>query len=74
MKLGVLLMEAAAVGVLTVILGIIVVSVMNLMKLKLAREVSMGIALFIIGGLIHLFCEVTGVNKWYCKNGHACSK
>jgi H+/Cl- antiporter ClcA len=25
-----------------------------------------------IGFLFHIFCEVTHINKWYCKNGHAC--
>jgi|TARA_B110000196_G_scaffold149267_1_gene128937 hypothetical protein len=28
----------------------------------------------VTGALLHLLCEVTGVNKWYCKNGNACSK
>ncbi len=29
----------------------------------------MEISLFITGCLIHLLCEVSGVNNWYCKNG-----
>ena len=28
---------------------------------------------FISGFLFHIFCEYLGVNKWYCKNGNACS-
>ena len=28
----------------------------------------------VAGALFHLICEATGVNKWYCKNGNACSK
>jgi hypothetical protein len=31
------------------------------------------IATIIIGILTHLVCEVSGVNKWYCKNGNACN-
>ena len=27
---------------------------------------------FVTGVIIHLLCEGTGINKWYCKNGNAC--
>jgi len=27
----------------------------------------------IIGMLVHLLCEFSGLNKWYCKNGNACN-
>lgn len=27
---------------------------------------------FFIGFLIHILCEWSGINKWYCRNGHAC--
>ena len=27
---------------------------------------------FLTGFFIHLFCEVSTINKWYCKNGSAC--
>lgn len=29
---------------------------------------------FIIGVLVHLICEYTKINKWYCENGNACIK
>lgn len=28
--------------------------------------------LFLTGVLVHLICELTGINNWYCKNGNAC--
>lgn len=28
----------------------------------------------ISGALVHVFCETTGLNGWYCKHGVACSK
>tara|TARA_B110000858_G_C17798317_1_gene473745 strand:+ start:215 stop:415 length:201 start_codon:yes stop_codon:yes gene_type:complete len=30
--------------------------------------------MFIVGFLIHLMFEILGLNKWYCKNGAACSR
>lgn len=27
---------------------------------------------FLIGFLIHLLCEWSEINKWYCRNGYAC--
>ena len=30
--------------------------------------------MFIVGFLIHLVFEALGLNKWYCKNGAACSR
>lgn len=28
---------------------------------------------FLLGGLFHLVCEMTKVNRWYCTNGTACA-
>ena len=69
-----LLIEAVAVGVLVVLLGYVVIYVMESMKLKMNRDKQMIIGFFVLGALTHLVCEFTGVNKWYCKNGHACLK
>ena len=33
---------------------------------------NMYLRIFILGASIHLFCEFTGINGWYCKNGNAC--
>ena len=72
MNLQALLMEAVAVGVVVVILGYLVVYVMEHMKLKMGREKQMILGFFMLGVITHLVCEFTGVNKWYCKKGHAC--
>tara|TARA_B100001094_G_C18184044_1_gene802633 strand:- start:142 stop:501 length:360 start_codon:yes stop_codon:yes gene_type:complete len=29
---------------------------------------------FLLGFILHIICELTGVNKWYCRNGNACKK
>lgn len=29
---------------------------------------------FLTGILVHLICQWTGINKWYCKHGDACRK
>jgi len=69
-----LLMEAIAVGILVVLLGYVVVYFMESMKLKIDKDKQMIIGFFMLGFLTHILCEFTGVNKWYCKNGHACLK
>ena len=27
---------------------------------------------FALGFITHIVCELSGINKWYCKNGNAC--
>lgn len=29
--------------------------------------------MFLVGVLMHLLFEFSGINKWYCKNGVACN-
>jgi hypothetical protein len=31
------------------------------------------IATFVTGAILHLLCEFSGINRWYCKNGNACN-
>ncbi len=74
MNLVTLLTEAGAIGVLTVVLGYLIIFLMDALKYKMGRNLPMYVVLFVLGATIHLFCEFTGVNRWYCKNGHACKK
>lgn len=29
---------------------------------------------FIAGFLVHIICEIFGINKWYCTHGAACRR
>lgn len=59
-----LMIEGLVVGSIMVILHI-------LMKRYIRNEKTL---LFLIGLLGHFLFEVTGANKWYCKNGYSCKK
>ena len=65
--------EIFVVGILTMIIGLIV---SHIMMGKDARNFKhwhqVAASYFITGVLIHMICEATGINKWYCTNGHAC--
>lgn len=77
-----LIVEAVVVGIMTIIFGNIAGFLIGpLFKVDLPKVCStwnkfytMEITLFVTGVLIHLFCEYTGINKWYCKNGFACMR
>tara|TARA_B100001758_G_scaffold53652_1_gene44039 strand:- start:12762 stop:13004 length:243 start_codon:yes stop_codon:yes gene_type:complete len=77
-----LIVEAIIVGVMTIIFGNVSgILISPLFKVDLPKVCStwnkfytMEITLFLTGVLIHLFCEFSGINKWYCKNGFACMK
>lgn len=60
-----LLIEMFAVGVVTIIIGYCIE--------LLCSQLPKPLYLFILGSCIHLICEMTGVNKYYCKNGVACT-
>lgn len=72
--------EALVVGLLTVIIGTIIgFLIAKLTKINLPdickdwnKYYTMEISLFLTGVAIHLLCEYSGINKWYCKNGVAC--
>ena len=77
-----LLIEALIVGILTVVVGTIVGFFLgslfstNLPKICKSwnKNHIMELSLFLTGFFIHLLCEFSGVNKWYCKNGDAGKK
>ena len=73
-----LFIEAIAVGILLVPLGYLVLyGSVELSKRyksvdRMDKNIKMSLGFFILGMLTHLFCELTGINKWYCKKGIAC--
>ena len=75
-----LLIEAVVVGIGVVIIGTLVGYVvgkcLSIDLPKLCKEWNknhiMEISLFLTGVIFHLLCEFSGLNRWYCKNGHAC--
>lgn len=81
-----LIYESVSVGALTVLFGNVVACLLDFavlspnLKMKLPllatkdRFYEKGILLFLTGVCIHLFSELLGINKWYCRNGRACKK
>ena len=75
-----LLIEAVVVGISVVIIGSLVGYVvgrsLSVDIPKLCKEWNknhiMEITLFLTGFILHLVCEFSGVNGWYCDNGNAC--
>jgi ABC-type spermidine/putrescine transport system permease subunit I len=67
------LKEALIVGVGTVVIGILIKYLIELFAKKEKHELYIFIViLFLTGFLIHIICQFTGVNKWYCRHGSAC--
>ena len=72
------LLEALVVGLATMILGTIisVVAMYSQADFSISKITfwpSLLASHFLVGFLVHLVCEWSGVNRWYCKNGHACT-
>ena len=63
------LIEALVVGVLTAIIGVLMTKAI---KFNLSEPRELVVFLLVLGVIIHLLCESTGINHWYCKNGNAC--
>lgn len=78
MNINRLLIEAIAVGILLVPLGYLVLyTSVELSKRystikNMDKNIKMSLGFFILGMLTHIFCDLTGINKWYCKKGLAC--
>jgi len=68
-------LEAIIVGIMNIAFGFIVSYLSMGEKAKtFTHWNSLLLSFFITGVLIHLFCEVSGINKRYCKDGNACKK
>jgi len=71
---GKILKEALVVGVGLTIVGMILhLLTKYVMKHDMNDNYILAIHFFIAGFIVHLLCEYSGVNKWYCSNGNACS-
>tara|TARA_B100000902_G_C26456800_1_gene503513 strand:- start:92 stop:334 length:243 start_codon:yes stop_codon:yes gene_type:complete len=75
-----ILIEAVVIGLATIVIGTIVgyivgrnlsVDLPTLCK-KWNKNHVMEISLFFTGFFLHLICEYSGINHWYCKFGNAC--
>jgi hypothetical protein len=60
--------------VVSIILLMISIPVMEITKTKFptAGQEKYYFATIAIGLFTHFFCEYSGLNSWYCKNGVAC--
>ena len=80
---SVIIIEAMFVGIITVIIGHLSRYLLNLYY-NVEEKVSiyeswnknyiMEKQLYVTGLLIHIICQLSGINHWYCKNGVACKK
>jgi len=74
------LKEAIGVGFLGMIIGSIIGKTLEKMQgISLPKVCNswnkyhiMEISLFLTNFIIHIFCELIGLNRWYCLNGSAC--
>jgi hypothetical protein len=77
-----LIIEAFAVGIILLIVSIPVMRTLHTVypedyagceHLPSKSKNKYYVSTVIIGMLVHLLCEFSGLNKWYCKNGNACN-
>ena len=69
------LFEALIVGIALTIVGMVLhKGTAHFYKHDMNDSNILAIHFFIAGALIHLLCEYSGVNKWYCSNGFACRR
>lgn len=69
-----LLTEALLVGVALVVVGMVMHLVISKVHPHdMNNNVVLATHFFVAGVIVHLLSEYTGINKWYCNNGVACS-
>jgi hypothetical protein len=62
------------VGLGLVVIGMLMHLIANkFMKHDMNNNIVLASHFFIAGVLVYLLCEYSGINKWYCKNGLACT-
>ena len=73
---GQLAVEAVVVGITVVIFWLVANFIAGALNLPVTSNITIGsvAVLFSTGVIAHLFFEVTGLNKWYCKNSFACQR
>ena len=62
-----LIIEAVIVGLSNAFIWTVVSNIYNYNK-----TTDLLVSVFITGILLHIICEYSGINRWYCKNGNAC--
>jgi H+/Cl- antiporter ClcA len=72
-------LEALIVGIAVGILGFIISTCMMYMNKNFTIKKynfwwQVMLSFFFTGFLFHLICQISGINKWYCKHGKACKK
>ena len=73
------IIEIFFVGIMTMVLGLIISYISMYVKSpEKTREFehwwSVAISFALTGMLVHIICEVSGINKYYCQNGVACKR
>lgn len=77
-----LIIEAIVVGIILLIISIPIMGALHTLypddyagceHLPSKSKTKYYVSTVIIGMLTHLICELSGINKFYCKSGNACS-
>lgn len=73
------LVEVGVVGIMVMIIGIIISYICMYFKspekLKnFEHWWSIAFSFAVAGMLVHIICEVSGINTWYCRHGAACKR
>lgn len=70
MNIFIIFKEAFFIGLLTIIIGIIIKYFINLFFKE--NNYIIILILFITGFIIHIVCQISGINKFFCKYDTAC--